>query len=137
MDARGSTLRIGSSGHPTVLALLGAGPDGAPDPHPIVERMKELPSRLPQQPLDLIAAPLVPGIAVPDPVIFAAAGPMPAIRDLAAELGVMVAREGAGWIAGHAVVVADDDRRIVTLFRGTSGWTAADLARAVARAAGR
>jgi hypothetical protein len=137
LDASGRVVRVGGAGEPRVLALVGTLPPDAPPPSPAIERMLELPNRLPGETVVLIAAPLTPGPTTPTAEMFFAMGPSPAIRELALELGVVIAREPHGWIAGHAVVVVDRDGRIAKVFRGLTEWSAADLARAVAQAAGR
>jgi hypothetical protein len=136
-DAGGRSIDIGSSGAPTVLALVGAQPMDLSSSSLILERVREIPARLPDTRVELIASPLTPGARTPVEGVFQAVAPAAAIGELAVALGVVVARERSGWIAGHAVVVADAEGRIVSVFRGVSGWSAAELARAVAKAAAR
>lgn len=138
-DRRGGPISLVDDDRVSVLAFVG-GESGEPDALPrILERVLELPRRLPRTPLQRIVAPLVPSsaLATAIPETLEVAGPPEAIRDLAGSLGVAVAPEPEGWLAGHAVVVVDRNGRITTILRGIVGWDAAVLAREVAAAARR
>lgn len=135
-DDRGGRIALASGEGPSVLVLVGSELAAAGRSAAVLERVLELPSRLPGLSMQLVLAPLASSEATASALAgLRIAGPPESIRELAGAVGVEVAPEPGGWIAGHAVVVIDRSGRIARILRGVTGWDASDLAQAVAAAA--
>jgi len=101
----------------------------------VIERMLELPDRLPSTPLRLILLPLTPVPGAPPAPARLMSAPLERTVALAAAFGVALSTDGSRYRHGHATVVIDRSGRIRAILRGVTSWDAVTLAREAAVAA--
>lgn len=121
-----------------VVAFVSFGPGASADESRLaLERLVEIPDRLPTIPLRLFALRMTPAAGEAGGAVQILSAPFERMVALAAAFGITVSIDGDRYHHGHATVVVDRTGRVRAVLRGVTSWDAAGLALEVAAAATR